>query len=103
MFLHIGFLKKKMVRKTETGRMLMVKPNIKVGSYYEIIWKKDQKIACAVMYGFKDGKNKDVYSLMLYTKEKVFEFPIHEQLFMKWVDEGRIREITSDEALACAL
>jgi hypothetical protein len=56
-----------------------------------------------VMYGFKDGKNKDVYALMMYTKEKVFEFPIQEELFTKWINEGRVREISSDEALANAL
>jgi len=81
----------------------MFKPGIKVGSYYELTWGKDQKIAFGVMYGFKDGKNKDVYALMMYTKEKVFEFPVQEQLFKQWIDEGRVREISSDEALAHAL
>jgi len=40
---------------------------------------------------------------MMYTKEKVFEFPVQEQLFRQWIDEGRVREISSDEALAHAL
>lgn len=43
-------------------------------------------------------KNKDVYALMIYTKNKIFEFPSHKNLFEKWLDEGRIIEITSDEA-----
>ena len=81
----------------------MLEPKIKVGSYYEFTAEKDHKITFAVMYGFKDGKNKDVYSLMMFTKEKIFEFPIREQLFNTWVKEGRIREITSDEALAHAI
>jgi len=51
------------------------------------------------MYGFESGRNKDVYAVRMYTKEKDFEFPIQKRLFNKWVDEGRIKEITSDEAL----
>lgn len=78
----------------------MLEPKIKVGSYYEFKLNEDRKIAFAVMYGFKDGKNKDVYALMMYTKEKIFEFPIQEPLFNTWVKDGRIRELTSDEALA---
>ncbi|DAC72823.1 MAG TPA: hypothetical protein DSN98_03320 [Thermoplasmata archaeon] len=76
---------------------------IKVAGYYELKISPDLTIAFAVMYGFKDGKNKDVYALMMYTPEKVFEFPIHEQLFKQWVDDGRVREITSDEAFAYIL
>ena len=77
----------------------MMKQKIKVGSYYELKLNKNQKLAFAVMYGFDSGKNKDVYSLMMYTDKKIFEFPIHKNLFDKWLDEGRIIEITSDEAL----
>jgi len=75
---------------------------IKVGGYYELRWK-GKTITFGVMYGFKDGKNKDVYALMMYTKEKVFEFPIHEQLFSQWAKEGFIREISWDEALSATL
>jgi len=81
----------------------MLKQKIKVGSYYELKLNNDRKIAFAVMYGFDSGKNKDVYALMMYTSKKCFEFPIQKHLFDKWVDEGRIKEITSDEALAYAI
>ena len=81
----------------------MVKKNIKVGSYYEFIGKDDHKIAFAVLYGFERGKNKDVYTVMIYTERKNVEFPITEQIFSQWVDEGRIREITCDEALTYIL
>jgi hypothetical protein len=81
----------------------MLKSVIKVGRYYELQWKGSQRVAFGVMYGFKDGKNKDVYALMMYTKEKVFEFPVHEQEFSRWVEEGRVREISWEEALSAAL
>ena len=57
-------------------------------------------MAFAVMYRFESGKNKDVYALMMYTDKKIFEFPIQKRLFDRWVDERRIKEITSDEALS---
>jgi len=81
----------------------MFKQGIKVGSYYELTWGEHRKVAFGVMYGFKDGKNKDVFALMMYTKEKVFEFPITEELFQQWIKENRVREISSDEALGNAL
>ena len=71
----------------------MLKPKLKVGHYYELILDNNQKIAFGVMYAFDSGKNKDVYSLMFYTKNKVFEFPIQKKLFNKWVDESRVKEI----------
>ncbi len=77
----------------------MSKPKIKVGSYYEFKLSKDCKIAFAVLYGFESGRNKDVYAVRMYTKDKDFEFPVKKRLFKKWVDEGRVEEITSDEAL----
>ena len=83
--------------------MVKKKPKIKVGSYYEFKWSKNRKIVFAVLYGFESGKNKDIYALRMYTDEKDFEFPIKKRLFNKWVDEGRIKEITSDEALAHAI
>jgi hypothetical protein len=78
----------------------MGKQTPKVGSYYEFTWKEDHKIVFAVLYGFERGKNKDIYTVMMYTEKKNFEYPITEQLFSTWVQEGRVREITSDEALA---
>lgn len=81
----------------------MLKPRIKVGSYYELRLKNNQKIMFAVLYGFESGRNKDVYAVRMYTKNRDFEFPVKKQLFKKWVDEGRVKEITSDEALTHVL
>jgi hypothetical protein len=81
----------------------MFKLKIKVGHYYELILNKDRKIAFSVLYGFERGKNKDVYTLMMYTDTKNFEFPIEEDLFDKWVKEERVKEITSDEVFVYAL
>ncbi|MBN2602596.1 MAG: hypothetical protein JXA91_00495 [Candidatus Thermoplasmatota archaeon] len=77
----------------------MTKPKLKVGHYYELKIDKNKKIAFGVMYGFDSGKNKDVYALMIYTKNKIFEFPIQKNLFDEWVKEGRVKGLTSDEAL----
>lgn len=71
----------------------MLKTKLKVGHYYELIIDKNQKILFGVMYGFNNGKNKEVYSLMMYAKNKIFEFPIQKNLFKKWVDESRVKEI----------
>jgi hypothetical protein len=81
----------------------MSKSGIQVGKYYELEWKAGQRIAFGVMYGFKDGKNKDVYSLMMFTKEKVFDFPVHEEVFLQWMKEGHVREISWDDALSFVL
>lgn len=81
----------------------MEKPKIKVGRYYELKLNKERKIAFSVLYGFERGKNKNVYTLMMYIDKKNFEFPIEKDLFNKWVKEGRVREITSDEVLVYAL
>ena len=77
----------------------MLKSKIKVGHNYELKLKEDYRIAFAVLYGFERGKNKDVYTLRIYTRKGDFEFPIEESTFDKWVKEERIREITPDEAL----
>ena len=81
----------------------MLKQKIKVGNYYEFKISKNRKIAFAVMYRFETGKNKNVYSLMMYTDKKNFEFPIQKRLFDKWIEQGRVKEITSDEEIAHAL
>jgi hypothetical protein len=78
----------------------MFKQKIKVGHYYELKLKEDCKIAFAVLYGFERGKNKDVYTVMMFTDTDKFEFPIEEGLFDNWVNEGKIKEITSDEILS---
>ncbi len=78
----------------------MLKLNIKVGHYYAFTLENEHTIAFAVLYGFERGKNKDVYTLRIYTRKGDFEFPIEEFTFDRWVKEGRIREITAEEALA---
>ena len=77
----------------------MFNHKIKVGHYYELKIKNDQKIAFAVLYGFERGKNKNVYTLKMYKDKRDFEFPIDESTFDKWVKEKLIKEITSEEAL----
>jgi hypothetical protein len=77
----------------------MLKPKIKVGHYYELTLKEGHKIPFAVLYGFERGKNKDVYTVMMYTVSDNFEFPLEESQFDTWIKEGRIKEISSDEIL----
>lgn len=81
----------------------MVKPKINVGHYYKLKMSNEHTIAFAVLYGFERGKNKDVYTIMIYTNTKNFEFPIEESTFDTWVKEGRIIEITPEDALAYAI
>jgi hypothetical protein len=81
----------------------MSKLKIKVGCYYAFTLKNDHTIAFAVLYGFERGKNKDVYTLRMYTGKGDFEFPIEESTFDRWVREGRIREISPEEALTSAI
>ena len=81
----------------------MLKTKIKVGHYYEFKLDDKNVIAFGVLYGFERGKNKDVYTVMMYNHGKNFEFPIEEILFNKWVKEERIREISSDKVLTYAL
>ena len=82
---------------------IMFQLKIEVGHYYIIALKNEQTIACAVLYGFERGKNKDVYTLRIFDGKKDFEFPVEESSFERWVREGRVREITAEEALAYAL
>ena len=77
----------------------MLKQKIKVGHYYEFIVGDEHTIAFAVLYGFERGKNKDVYTLRMYTRKGDFEFPIEESTFERWDKEGQIREITPEETL----
>jgi len=81
----------------------MLKTKIKVGHYYEFKLDEKHVVAFAVLYGFERGKNKGVYTLMMYNHGKNFEFPIEEVFFNKWVKEDRIKEINSDQALNYAL
>jgi hypothetical protein len=81
----------------------MLKLKIKVGHYYTLTLGDEHTIAFAVLYGFERGKNKDVYTLRIYTRKGDFEFPIEQSTFDKWVNEGRIREITPKETLVYAI
>ena len=76
---------------------------IKVGHYYELKLNKRKKIAFAVLYGFERGKNKNVYTTMMYTDNGNFEFPLGDDAFNKWASEKRIKEITADKAMVYAL
>jgi hypothetical protein len=85
----------------EDDRMLELK--IKVGHYYELKLNEGKKIVFAVLYGFEKGKNKNVYTTMMYTRHGNFEFPIDDYVFNKWTSEKRIKEITADKTLVYAL
>ena len=76
----------------------MLKTKIRVGGYYELL-VDNKKVMFAVLYGFESGKNKDVYATRVYTKNKDFEFPMRKELFKRWVDEKRVKEISSEELL----
>lgn len=78
----------------------MLKTKINVGHYYKFQLSDEHTIAFAVLYGFERGKNKDVYTVMMYIDKKNFEFPMEESTFDTWVREGRITEITPEDALA---
>jgi len=77
----------------------MLKLKIQVGHYYTLTLKEDHIIAFAVLYGFERGKNKDVYTLRMFTNKGNFEFPIKEITFDRWVNDGRVQEITAEETL----
>jgi len=82
------------------GKYFMFPLKIKVGHYYTITLKSNRTIACAVLYGFERGKNKDIFTLRIFDGKKDFEFPVEESTFERWVREGRVREITAEDALA---
>jgi len=77
----------------------MFKLKIKVGHYYEFKLNGEKTVAFAVLYGFERGKNKDVYTLRMFTNKNDFEFPIEESTFDKWVKEERVKEISAQETL----
>ncbi len=76
---------------------------IRVGHYYELTLHDGHIIVFAVLYGFERGKNKDVYTLRLFDGKNDVEFPIEESTFHQWVMEGRIKEISAEDALRYAL
>ena len=59
----------------------MLNLKMKVGHYYYLKLNKDQKIAFAILYGFERGKNKNVYTTMMFTGHGNFEFPIEDDTF----------------------
>ena len=61
----------------------MFKLKIKVGHYYAFTLGAEHIIAFAVLYGFERGKNKDVYTLRMFTRKGNFEFPIEQSTFDK--------------------
>lgn len=81
----------------------MVKQKIQVGHYYEFKISDDRTVTFAVLYGFERGKNKDVYTVRMFTSKGDFEFPLEQRTFEAWAREGRLQEITADELLARAL
>ena len=81
----------------------MLKQKIQVGHYYKFTASKDLTVAFAVLYGFERGKNKDVYTVRMFTSKGDFEFPLEQHTFDTWACEGRLKEITADELLAYAL
>jgi hypothetical protein len=81
----------------------MLKLKIKVGHYYALRLGDERTIAFAVLYGFERGKNKDIYTAMMFTDTDNFEFPIEESTFDKWVKEERIKETTPEETLMHAM
>jgi hypothetical protein len=73
---------------------------IKVGGYYELSLRNGRKVIFAVLYGFERGRNRNVYSIRIYLHNRDLEFPIRKELFDRWESEGRIKEITADDALS---
>jgi len=81
----------------------MFNQKIKVAHYYELKVSDQHTIVFAVLYGFERGKNKDVYTLRLFDGTRDVEFSIEESTFERWAKEGRIKEITVEEALGYAI
>lgn len=71
---------------------------VEVGKVYELDLR-GKKAVFGVMYAFEKGKNRDVYSLMVYRKNFCFEFPVKKEVLDKWLKENRLREITAEEVL----
>lgn len=71
---------------------------VEVGKIYELRLH-DKKTIFGVMYAFERGKNKDVYSLMVYTKHGCFEFPVQKNTLDRWTEEGKLKEVSTEDAL----
>jgi len=74
---------------------------IKVGHYY-MLTCESTRLVCAVLYGFERGKNKEVYTLRIFDGKRDVELPVMESTFDRWVREGRVTEISVEDALAFA-
>jgi hypothetical protein len=81
----------------------MERQRIQVGHYYEFSIRNGQTIAFAVLYGFERGKNKDVYTVRMFTPKGDFEFPLEQSTFDTWMHQGRIKEISADDLLKYVL
>jgi len=81
----------------------MLKLKIQVGHYYSLTLNENHTIVFAVLYGFERGKNKDVFTLRVFANKRDFEFPIEESTFSRWVNDGRIRELSAEKTLEYAL
>ncbi|MCD6411424.1 MAG: hypothetical protein J7L20_03240 [Thermoplasmata archaeon] len=71
---------------------------VKVGKLYELELK-DEKVLFAIMYAFEKGRNKDVYSLMVYSHKGAFEFPVRKETLNRWVKENKLKEVEAESAL----
>ena len=81
----------------------MFQLKIQVGHYYTVSLKEGQTFVCAVLYGFERGKNKDVYTLRIFHGTRDVEFPVEESTFDRWVRDGRVKEISAEDALALVM
>ncbi len=78
----------------------MVHIKLKVGHSYELKINEQRTIIFAVLYGFERGRNKDIYTIRIYDRNRDVEFPLEESTFDAWIKDGRIKELTAEEALA---
>ncbi|HWR27026.1 MAG TPA: hypothetical protein VN377_01175 [Candidatus Thermoplasmatota archaeon] len=78
----------------------MVHIKLKVGHSYELKINEQRTIVFAVLYGFERGRNKDIYTIRIYDRKRDVEFPLEESTFDDWAKDGRIKELTAEEALA---
>ncbi len=81
----------------------MVHIKLKVGHSYELKINEQRAIVFAVLYGFERGRNKDIYTIRIYERNRDVEFPLEESIFNAWVKDGRIKALTAEEALMYVL
>ncbi len=71
---------------------------VEVGKMYELELE-DKKVLFGIMYAFEKGRNKDVYSLMIYSQKGAFEFPVRRETLNRWVKENKLKEVEAEFAL----